>query len=138
MQLSGDGEVERKIEATQHGEITTGRPVPVAAAKVRIPATAPAALVRERLHSLLDAAVAGTDVGPSVTVVCAPAGSGKTTVLSMWARQRVDRGRGRVAWVSVDTEDNEPALLWSAVLRALEVSGVWGADGPPVPVRAPV
>lgn len=130
MQLSGDGGAERTIETVQHEEITTIRSTPVAAAKVRIPATAPAALVRERLHLLLDAAVAGTDVGPSVTVVCAPAGSGKTTMLSTWARQRVDRNRGRVAWVSVDTEDNEPALLWSAVLRALEVSGVWGADGP--------
>src|SRR5688500_5693020 len=118
MQLSGDCGAERTIESAQHEEITTVRLVPVAAAKVRIPATAPAALVRERLHLLLDAAVAGTDVGPSVTVVCAPAGSGKTTMLSTWARQRVDRNRGRVAWVSVDTEDNDPVLLWSAVLRA--------------------
>lgn len=106
------------------------RNAPVAAAKVRIPATAPAVLVRERLHDLLDAAVAGTDVGPSVTVVCAPAGSGKTTMLATWARQRVDRSRSRVAWVSVDTEDNEPALLWSAVVRALEVGGVWPDSGP--------
>lgn len=130
MRLSDAGETDENVEEVQHEEITPGRPAPVAAAKARIPATAPAVLVRERLHVLLDAAVAGTDVGPSVTVVCAPAGTGKTTALSTWARHRVDRGGGRVAWVSVDTEDNEPAMLWSAILRALEVSGVWGADGP--------
>jgi LuxR family maltose regulon positive regulatory protein len=100
----------------------------VAAAQVRIPATASTVLVRERLHLLLDAAVEGTDVGPSVTLVCAPAGAGKTTMLATWARQRVHRSGTRVAWVSLDTEDNDASLLWTAILRALEVSGAWGAD----------
>jgi LuxR family maltose regulon positive regulatory protein len=105
---------------------------PVAAAKVRIPATGSAVLVRERLHVLLDAAVAGTDVGPSVTLVCAPAGAGKTTMLATWARQRVERSGSRVAWVSVDTEDDDPVLLWTAVLRALEACGVQDVATTPV------
>lgn len=109
---------------TEHGEITGVAATPVAAAKVRIPTPAPNVLVRSRLHMLLDAAVAGTDVGPSVTVVCAPAGTGKTTMLATWARQRIDRTRTHVAWVSVDTEDNDPALLWSAVVQALVTSGL--------------
>jgi LuxR family transcriptional regulator, maltose regulon positive regulatory protein len=123
MHLPGAGESVEKAETAQHGEITPDRCAPVVAAKVGIPAMPPTVLVRERLHVLLDAAVAGTDVGPSVTVVCAPAGTGKTTMLATWARRRVERSGGRVAWVSVDTEDNDPALLWSAVFRALEISG---------------
>ena len=106
--------------------------------KVRVPATAPNVLVRERLHVLLDAAVAGTDVGPSVTMVCAPAGAGKTTMLATWARQRIERSGSRVAWVSVDTEDDDPVPLWSAVVRALEVGGAWGAQGPPGGLAPPV
>jgi len=93
-------------------------------AKVTIPVAAPTVLARPRLSMLLDAAVSGTDVGPSVTVVVAPAGTGKTTMLATWARQRVDRAGTRVAWVSVDTEDNNPVLLWSAVVQAMEVAGV--------------
>jgi LuxR family maltose regulon positive regulatory protein len=123
MQLPGAGESVAETETAQHEEITFDRRAPVAAAKVGIPATPPSVLVRERLHVLLDAAVAGTDVGPSVTVVCAPAGAGKTTMLATWARRRVERTGGRIAWVSVDTEDNNPALLWAAVFRALENSG---------------
>lgn len=109
----------------------------VAAAKVRIPATAATVLVRERLHLLLDAAVEGTDVGPSVTVVSAPAGTGKTTMLATWARQRIHRSGARVAWVSLDTEDNDPALLWTAILRALEVADAGGTDELTPPVGEP-
>lgn len=123
MRLPGVGESVEETETAQHDEITPDRLPPVVAAKVGIPATPPTVLVRERLHDLLDAAVAGTDVGPSVTVVCAPAGAGKTTMLATWARRRVERSGGRVAWVSVDIEDNDPAQLWAAVFRALEISG---------------
>src|SRR5690348_11859410 len=81
---------------------------PVATAKVRIPVGTPTTLVRERLNVLLDSAVTGTTAGPSVTVVCAPAGSGKTTALATWARRQVERGEAAVAWVSLDSEDNDP------------------------------
>jgi LuxR family transcriptional regulator, maltose regulon positive regulatory protein len=103
---------------------------PVATTKVRIPATASTVLIRERLHLLLEAAVARTDVGPPVTVVCAPAGSGKTTVLATWARQRLERHGAWIAWVCLEKEDNDPALLWAAILRALKLSGAWGQDCP--------
>ncbi|QFU88940.1 LuxR C-terminal-related transcriptional regulator [Amycolatopsis sp. YIM 10] len=109
------------------------RPAVVAAAKIRIPSAPPAVLVRERLHTLLDAAVADADTGPSVTVVCAPAGSGKTTMLATWARHRVERSGAHVAWVSVDAEDNDVVLLWTAVVRALENAGAWPPGAGPTP-----
>lgn len=98
----------------------------VAAAKVTIPVTASAIVVRDRLDLLVDAAVAGG----AVTLVCAPAGTGKTTTLAIWARRRMARGDTYVAWVSVDCEDNDSTLLWQAVLRALRNCGAWQGDCP--------
>jgi LuxR family transcriptional regulator, maltose regulon positive regulatory protein len=51
-----------------------------------------------------------------VPVVCvvAPAGYGKTTLLSQWAEQR-----GRAAWVSLDERDNDPEILLACAAAAL-------------------
>ena len=46
----------------------------------------------------------------------APAGSGKTTLLVQW---RAAAGADRVAWVSLDEEDNDPTRFWVYVLEAL-------------------
>jgi LuxR family maltose regulon positive regulatory protein len=54
-------------------------------------------------------------VGRGVTVVCTPAGFGKTTVLGDWAR----RNRRRAAWLSLDSGDNDPARFWRYVAAAL-------------------
>jgi LuxR family maltose regulon positive regulatory protein len=106
---------------------TDNADIPVAAAKVRIPAATSTTLIRERLHALMDAAVDDSD---AVTVVRAPAGAGKTMLLATWARHRIDRGDAYVAWASVDSEDNDSALLWLVILRALKSSGAWPADCP--------
>jgi LuxR family transcriptional regulator, maltose regulon positive regulatory protein len=55
---------------------------------------------------------------PAAPVVCvvAPAGYGKTTLLAQWA-QRTAR---RVAWVSVDQRDNDPAVLLTYLAVALD------------------
>jgi LuxR family transcriptional regulator, maltose regulon positive regulatory protein len=102
---------------------------PVVTAKVRVPAASASVLPRERLLALLDEAVVDTEGGPPVTVIRAPAGAGKTTMLANWARRRAERGEDFVAWVSLDGEDNDPGQLWSAILRALEVGGAW--EDPP-------
>jgi LuxR family maltose regulon positive regulatory protein len=51
-----------------------------------------------------------------VPVVCvvAPAGYGKTTLLSQWAERR-----GRTAWVSLDERDNDPEILLACAAAAL-------------------
>ena len=54
-------------------------------------------------------------VGRGVTVVCTPAGFGKTTVLANWARG----SRRRAAWLSLDAGDNDPARFWRYVAAAL-------------------
>lgn len=51
-----------------------------------------------------------------VTLVCAPAGFGKTTVLGEWARS----SRRRVAWLSLDSGDSDPARFRRYVAAALD------------------
>ena len=55
------------------------------------------------------------DPGPIVSVV-APAGYGKTTLLSQWA----ERNGQAFAWVSVDEADNDAKVLLSYVAAALD------------------
>jgi len=50
-----------------------------------------------------------------LTVISAPAGYGKTTLLGKWILERnLD-----VAWISLDERDNDPVRFWGYVLAAL-------------------
>jgi LuxR family maltose regulon positive regulatory protein len=51
-----------------------------------------------------------------VVSVAAPAGYGKTTLLSQWA----ERGEQACAWVWVDEADNDPKVLLTYVAEALD------------------
>ena len=54
-----------------------------------------------------------------LTVVVAPAGFGKTTLLTGWLADTPDAAQS-AAWVSLDAGDNEPALFWAYVISALQ------------------
>ncbi|MFF4890492.1 LuxR C-terminal-related transcriptional regulator [Micromonospora chersina] len=91
-------------------------------------------LVRPRLLDRLDRGVAGP-----VTLVLAPAGWGKTTLLAGWAR--AVRGEPPPAWVTVEAGDTGERL-WAYLAAALRAAadGVPGEgpqppapDGPPRP-----
>jgi LuxR family maltose regulon positive regulatory protein len=58
----------------------------------------------------------GLQLGRRMTLVSAPAGFGKTTLLSDWLRQ-VDRP---VAWLSLDDGDNDPARFLTYLIAALQ------------------
>jgi LuxR family transcriptional regulator, maltose regulon positive regulatory protein len=60
-----------------------------------------------------------------VTLVAAPAGYGKTTVVAQWLDKRTDRS---VAWVGLDAADNDPVRLWVHVATALARAGRPVAD----------
>lgn len=53
-----------------------------------------------------------------LTLLSAPAGWGKTTLLAQWVRG-ADDGRRR-GWVSVDASDNDPARFWGCAIAALD------------------
>jgi LuxR family transcriptional regulator, maltose regulon positive regulatory protein len=55
--------------------------------------------------------------GVKLTVVAAPAGCGKTTLLGMW--RDLEATARPVAWVTLDEGDNDPLVLWSHLLEAL-------------------
>src|ERR1700759_1003052 len=71
-------------------------------------------LDREALLQMLDRAVS-----KRVTVISAPPGSGKTSLLRAWARRSI--GVRRRAFVSVE-RDQDAQRFWSAVLGAIRVS----------------
>ncbi|GAA1208993.1 LuxR C-terminal-related transcriptional regulator [Prauserella alba] len=80
--------------------------------KTTVPALAPNLVVRERLSTVLDR------VPPAgVGWVCAPAGTGKTTLLSQWC---AGRDGAAAVWVSLDADDNDQRRFWSALLQAVE------------------
>jgi LuxR family maltose regulon positive regulatory protein len=62
---------------------------------------------------LVDRLTAGAE---KLTLLAAPAGWGKTTMLAEWLAH--DREQ-RFAWLSVDRDDNDPARFWSYVVEAL-------------------
>src|SRR5215471_14072091 len=77
-------------------------------------------------------------VGRGLTVVCTPAGYGKTTLLGDWAR----RSRRPVAWLSLDAGDNDPTRFWRYLGAALERVQP-GTDAPVIellrgPLRPPL
>ncbi|MGK5111383.1 MULTISPECIES: LuxR C-terminal-related transcriptional regulator [unclassified Geodermatophilus] len=63
----------------------------------------------------------GGGADAALTLVSAPAGFGKTTLLTDWLATAPAERRS-VAWVSLDERDNDPALFWTYVLAALEAA----------------
>jgi LuxR family maltose regulon positive regulatory protein len=58
-----------------------------------------------------------------LTLVCAPAGFGKTTLLSEWIAMQGGSSAGSpaaTAWLSVDREDNDPERFWTYFVAALQ------------------
>jgi LuxR family maltose regulon positive regulatory protein len=88
-----------------------GSPSDLVASKLHPPLIRPGTV---RRSSLIERLARG---GPRPIVsVVAPAGYGKTTLLSQWA----ERNGQSFAWVSVDEGDNDPKVLLSYVAAALD------------------
>ncbi len=83
------------------------------ATKFYVPITSGPLVPRPRLSNLLT-----ESLKHPLTLVSAPAGFGKTTLLAAWG-QSLSVNRARLCWVSLDEEDNDPRLFWTYVLAAL-------------------
>jgi LuxR family maltose regulon positive regulatory protein len=85
--------------------------------KLYVPPIRPDLVSRPRLVERLDAGL-----GAKLTLVSAPAGYGKTTLLSEWIHQ--GKGGARpplpVAWLSLDDGDNDPARFLSYLIGAAQ------------------
>jgi LuxR family transcriptional regulator, maltose regulon positive regulatory protein len=79
-------------------------------AKLYVPRGRPNAVPRPRLYERLD-----EGVRRELTVVSAPAGFGKTTLLADWSR----RSEFPVAWVSLDERDDDPVRFLLYVVATI-------------------
>jgi LuxR family transcriptional regulator, maltose regulon positive regulatory protein len=81
--------------------------------KVRVPRTRTELVERPRLREALV-----RNEGRRLTLVSAPAGFGKTTLLSEWLEDRSGDG-GPIAWLSLEEADNDPARFLAYLVSAL-------------------
>jgi LuxR family maltose regulon positive regulatory protein len=81
--------------------------------KVRLPRTRQVLVPRPRLREALV-----RYEGRKLTLISAPAGFGKTTLLSEWLEDRSRDGR-LVAWLSLEEADNDQALFLAYLVSAL-------------------
>ncbi len=112
--------------------------MPLLATKLYAPRWRPGLVSRPRLVARLSQRATRR-----LTLVSAPAGFGKTTVLAEWLSGPA-AGHRPVAWVSLDPSDNDPARFWAYVVAALRtVRGEIGenalsllASPQPLPIEA--
>jgi LuxR family transcriptional regulator, maltose regulon positive regulatory protein len=67
-------------------------------------------LYRERLMKLLD-----SGIDKNLSIICAPAGYGKTTLLKQWSERFIDQ----TVWISLDYTDNDPIHFWGKIAKAV-------------------
>jgi LuxR family transcriptional regulator, maltose regulon positive regulatory protein len=91
--------------------------VPLIATKLNLPVLRSRVVERPRLRALLDR---GKDA--RLTLISAPAGFGKTTLLADWLTRLPDP-QTSIAWLSLDAGDNEPTLFWPHLVAALQALG---------------
>ncbi len=58
-----------------------------------------------------------------LTLVSAPAGAGKTVLVSAWAQAKRQRGEAAFGWLSLDEADNAPVRFWEYLAACLEEGG---------------
>src|SRR5215467_8402722 len=81
--------------------------------KISVPPLRLNVVTRPRLTERLNAAMNG-----QLALLVAPAGWGKTTLLSAWHAEAGFRA-WPLAWVSLDAGDNDSIRFWTYVLAAL-------------------
>ncbi|MCE5207136.1 MAG: LuxR C-terminal-related transcriptional regulator [Chloroflexi bacterium] len=84
------------------------------ATKLEKPQIAARLVDRNRLTKILSSSLKS-----KVSLVVAPAGYGKTTLLGEWISKRLP-SNWRVAWVSLDSYDNRVVRFWSYITKALQ------------------
>ncbi len=86
-------------------------PAPLVTTKVQVPRLRSALVHRSRLLQRLQEGMEGP-----LTLLSAPAGFGKTTLLTSWLDSNGTAG----AWFSIEPEDNDPVRFFTYLLTALQ------------------
>src|SRR5213594_1901058 len=86
---------------------------PILATKLYVPRPRPNVVSRPRLLERLN-----EGLHRKLTLIAAPAGFGKTTLVSEWVAL-IERPRARTAWLSLDEGENDPARFLTYFIAAL-------------------
>src|SRR6476646_1808662 len=86
----------------------------ILATKLYIPPPPPKVVLRSHLLDRLNAGL-----HRKLTLIAAPAGCGKTTLLSVWL-EGLQVSNRPVAWVSLDAGDSDPARFLTYLIAALQ------------------
>jgi LuxR family transcriptional regulator, maltose regulon positive regulatory protein len=98
------------------GEVTPSQPEPLLEPKFQPPRLQAALVARERLLTRMNAGLERR-----LMLLCAPAGSGKTTLTGQWLnKQRTSTQLPPAAWISLDSGDNDPIRFWRYVITACQ------------------
>jgi len=98
--------------------------MPLLLPKLQPPRLSSSLVKRERLLALLDGACSCP-----LTLLWAPAGFGKTTLVGQWIASRsVHEHMSSVSWISLEKGDNDPARFWRFVITACQNFHARGSD----------
>lgn len=93
------------------GFYNTAMPIAILATKLAIPSVRMQGVPRSRLNTKLE-----RGLNQRLSLVAAPAGFGKTTLLSTWLEQTIHAK----AWLTLDQRDNDPLRFLSYLVAALQ------------------
>ena len=96
--------------------------------KFYLPPTPGGFVARPQLLEKLDEALTCR-----LTLISAPAGAGKTTLVSAWAQSLRKRKATTFGWLSLDAADNAPERFWEYLLACLEEGGAGLDSGSVLP-----
>ncbi|GHP00986.1 LuxR family transcriptional regulator [Reticulibacter mediterranei] len=91
---------------------STSRATPLLLPKLQPPRLRSSLVHRNRLYRLLDGGLER-----KLTLISAPAGFGKTTLVGQWLSER---NTFPVAWLSLDEGDNDPVRFWRYLITACQ------------------
>src|SRR5712691_8950644 len=99
---------------------------PILATKLYIPRPRPNVVSRPRLLERLN-----EGLHRKLTLIAAPAGFGKTTLISEWVEgiERPGARRARTAWLSLDEGDSDPPLFLTYLVAALRTIAATLGEG---------
>ena len=89
----------------------TSTELPILKTKLHVPVCGPRLIRRNSLLTRLDQERCS---GARIFLISAPAGYGKTTLVSEWLEN------SPAAWLSLDESDNDPTRFWLYTLSALQ------------------
>lgn len=99
-------------------------PTPILATKLFIPPPRPKAVSRPHLIERLN-----EGLHRKLTLISAPAGFGKTSLVSAWLAAPTGLQRQRVAWLSLDENDSNPTRFLTYLVAALQTIAPNLGDG---------